>query len=112
MTNDELSTRYRNLIIALCRHQKSLTDKSVLLRSEAKREMDAGRRSGLYCLARSYSKHGHALKSVIRRNSAVLRQFFKTTNIETVSKKEILLTRKRSGSTVAPAQNKTTKAKP
>lgn len=112
MTNDQLSTHYRNLLIALAKHCKTVRDKSVLLRTEAEREQEPGRRSGLYCLARAYSKHGHLLKEIIHRNSVALRQFFKTTNIETVSKKEILLTRKRGTTTVAPAKNKTNKPKP
>ena len=107
MNNDQLSTKYRNLLIAIAKTQKSAQEKSVLLRNEAQQEPTPGRRSGLFCLARAYSKHGHAMRTLLLRNSATLKQFFKTTDIATVSKKEILLTSKRAASTVAPALNKT-----
>lgn len=112
MTNDALSTHYRNLLIATARQCKASRDKSVLLRREAGNEPEPGRKSGLYCLARAHNKHALSLRSLLHRNSFVLRRFFKTTDIETVAKKEILLTRKRGASTVAPAQNKNNTTKP
>lgn len=103
MNNEELSTQHRNLLIAIAKSQTAAAKKSVLLRNEADREQDTGRRSGLYCLSRAYSKHAHLLELMLHKNSIALRQFFKTTNPETISKKEILLTHRRRVNTVTPA---------
>lgn len=89
MTNDELASRYRNLIIALCRHTSGLRAEHQLLREAAAFEQNPGRKAGLYCKANTIIRGAGILSAMIGRNRQAMKAMFGTANIESVAEEEM-----------------------
>lgn len=92
MTNAELASRYRNILIVLSREVLMKRDISKSMRIAAELEPNAGRKSGLYCKANSSSKYAFLMSSILNKNKSALHHYFKTSDLEEVADCDVMWT--------------------
>lgn len=93
MQPDNLTPRYRNLLIAIARELVELKAHVAVLQDAAGQETSYGRRCGLLAKANSHLGHVHWLDFALRKNRVSLRQLFGTTDAAEISRQEITLLR-------------------
>lgn len=85
MTNAQLVSRYRNLLIHLAKTRESLRLHVAVLRSQAATEQSPGRKAGLGCKANSASDAARKLQFALSRNKDAMRHLFGTTRLDEVA---------------------------
>lgn len=90
MTDHELISRYRNLLINLARQKEQAIEESEAIALAAKIEPKPGRRAGLQCKAKSLRKHAAKLEMLLSRNNAASLQFFGTSNQKKVAEQDVI----------------------
>lgn len=91
MSDYEIDNRHRNLLVMLARHYVTMITLVKKLRLEAEAETEGGRKSGLYCRARSISKSADLLKEILLEDGKSMRSFFGTLNIRAIAKKHTMV---------------------
>ena len=83
-----LTTRYRNLLIALSREHRKV--EGVISRyREIAEQADSRTRIGLLTKAKAIERLNRSAHFLITRNGAAMRHFFKTENLEAIAQEKI-----------------------
>ena len=90
MSDPALLKHYCNLLITLSRDYVTMKQHAKELRHAADNEsFSAGKKSGLYCQAKTISKQADKLKFRITKSRITLEHLFKTSNVVTISQQSL-----------------------
>lgn len=89
MSDPTLIKHYHNLLVMLAKDYVSACDYAKKLTAEAESEPKAGRKSGLYCKAKSANRSASTLRYRLTKNRIVLMTLFGTSNLVTISKQQL-----------------------
>lgn len=91
MSDEELTGRYRNLLITLARDAEDIRQQVVVMHLAVHSEESNGKRAGMQTLINCRNRSRARLLQLLNRNKAALRHFFQTTDPVAVSDQTIIL---------------------
>jgi len=89
MTNPEVRSRYRNLLIALAREHEGLIRAVKSIRAKAAIEQSKPHQCGLYHKANTINGRATKLRTILLKNTVAMQEFFGTEELQDVEKQSI-----------------------